>query len=222
MAIDITQNLRDKFNHATMQELMGYLSTRNCESQVVAMHVTSEENVKSTGTKAMMINGQVETCEADPEIDISADTTGTETAWALALEATVGMIRANKDAMRFRCVVAHTATADDEPLYAINASGDVLGDDEERWYMVTAQADGTLTVWLAGDVAALTLARIKVPQYDYKVYCPVAFMHVKNEMGGADFTLGTTDLDDATGDSVTATILQVTYPVFPHPDNWVA
>lgn len=224
-----TQNLRKKFSYKAAQEMMSYLGTFNCESQTVAKH-SSNVDIKSTGTKAAFINGQPVTLEVDAAMDISADTTETTlTAWATATAYTAGNIRQATDGSRMRCILAHTSSADDEPhkgynweTYwedaphgATNAAGATVGASTSRWFMVTAQHDGTLNVWTAGDAAADGSEVCKVPQYDAKLYCPVAFMHVN---AAAAFTMGTTTQSS----SNVVTYLQVTGPVFPHEDNWDA
>lgn len=235
--------LREKFSYKNMQQLMAYLSTYNCESQVLAIDANAE-NIQTTGTKLAMFNGQPVYLAADAALDISADTTEVSlTAWASGTSYSVGDIRENSEGKRFRCILAHTSRDgsdsdyidnepgksdnwarfwEEAPHGATNAVASVIEDDEEQWFLVTAQKDGTLNVWCAGDAADISSgAECKVPQYDAKMYCPIGFLHIKNETG-ADFTLGTTDLDDSTGSSVTTTYLQVTGPVFPHPSNWDA
>jgi hypothetical protein len=231
MAIDVTKDLRKNFSYKGMQELMGYLSTFNCESQTLAVDANAND-IQTTGTKMMFINGQPEVCEADAALDISADTTEvTQTAWATATAySTVGTVRWNKDGVRYRSIAAHTSSVNDEPGYgqnwetywelaphgAVNAVGATIAASYDRWFMVTAQADGTITMWLAGDAAATGYAKCVIPQYDHKIYCPIGFIHVANGTSSA-FTVGTTSFSAS---SVTTTFMDVTGPVFPDLANW--
>lgn len=236
--------LREKFSFKNMRELMGYLSTFNCETQTLAID-GSAENIQTTGTHLVMINGQPCYLAADAAMDISADDDeDTLTAWATATSYSVGDIRTNGgESTRYRCILAHTSRNDSDSDYVNNEPGSadnwqrfwekaphgashgadaVIEDDEEQWFMVTAQKDGTLNLWQAGDAADISSgAECKTPQYDAKLYCPIGFMHVKNETG-VDFTMGTTDLNDSTGSNITTTFMDVTGPVFPHPSNWNA
>lgn len=230
MAIDVTVNFEKKFSYRKMQQLMAYLTTFNCESQALAIDANTED-IQSTGTKAMFINGQAEVCEEDVALDISADTEGTWTAWATATAYSVGDVRKNSlgNLHPYRCIVAHTSKASNEPGFgadwaekwepvlhtAINASGLSISANRDQWLMVTAKADGTLTAWVAGDEATAGNAILKVPLYDYKQYCVIGFMHLTNAAGA--FVVGTTGLDDG---SMTDLYINVTGPVFPHPDNW--
>ena len=240
--VNPAQDLAKKFSFKNMKVMMDFLNTRNCESQVVYFHTTSEENLISTGTKAVILNGQPMYLAADTDADISECTTETtdgRTDWETAQSYTAGEILMN-GGIRYRCILAHTSRDNSDSTYvcnepgvsdiwtkyweirphtAVNASGTVIEDDYDQWFLVTAIADGTLQIWEAGDAAANGTAECKVPLFDPKTYIPLAFVHVENETG-TDFTVGTTDFDDATSDGVTTTWLQITGPVFPHPDNW--
>lgn len=231
MAIDTTKDLRKVFSYKGMQELMGYLSTFNCESQTLAVDANAND-IQTTGTKLMMLNGQPEVCEVDAALDISADTTEvTQTAWATATAySTVGTVRWNRDGKRFRSIAAHTSSASDEPMYgenwmtyweeaphgAVNAVGTSIAAGAAQWFMVTAQADGTITMWQAGAAATTGNAKPVVPHYDFKVYCPIGFIHVLNGTSSA-FVVGTTSFSAS---SVTTTFMDVTGPVFPDRSNW--
>jgi hypothetical protein len=216
------------FGYKAMKEMAKYLNTYNIATQAVAIHGTNAENIKSTGGGGIVINGNFAACAVDAELDIATDTEGTETAWATATGYSAGDIRANSKGIRFRCVLAHTSSSTDEPglsensdMYweeapndAVNAVGAVVSaSGYERWVLITAKSDGTLTMWLAGDQALTSAgAQLKIPQYDPLVYCPVAVALIAKDDAG-DLTIGTTAL---TGD---ITFYQLTGPVMPHPDN---
>lgn len=240
MAINVNQNLRDKFSFRNMQTLMESLGTFNCESQVVAPDANVYD-IQSTGTKAMFINGQPEICEVDAALDVSADTEGTLTLWATATSYSVGDVREALNGVRIRCIVAHTSrqNSDDlpenranEPFVssgwdyyweeaphgAVNASGLSIADGSSAWMIVTAKADGTLTIWRAGDVATSNSEVCKVPQIDHKLYCPIAFILYANSGGDSNAdVIGNASTCDF---STYGTFYQITGPVFPHEDNW--
>ena len=221
------ESMAKLFSYKPARQLADYLATYNCESQVIAIDGSTTENIQSTGTKAAFIAGRVVALAVDTELDISADTEGTLTAWVTATAYTAGNIREGADGIRYRCILAHTSSSANEPgageswdTYwkysphgAVNAVGDTITTGYGKWYMVTAKSDGTLTVWIACDAeAATTTAVLKVPQYDPEEYVVVGFIYVNND-SGSTITIGTTSL---TGDG---TYYQVTGPVFPHPDN---
>jgi hypothetical protein len=233
------KNISNKFSFKNMKALMDYLSTFNCETQTVYFHTTSEENLISTGTKTVMHCGQPMRLPAETDADISACTAGTETAWATGTSYSVGDVRKNgNNDDRYVCILAHTSQdnsdsgitcnepgeSDNWEHYweqrkhsAVNASGTTIATLSEKWFLVTAIEDGTLQIWEAGDTALVAAgAECEIPWYDPMVYIPVALAHVANN-SGATITIGTTDFDAT---SVVTTWLQVTGPIFPHPDNW--
>jgi len=239
-SVNIAQNLSKKFSDKNAKAMMEYLNTRNCESQVVYFHTTSEENLISTGTKAVIFNGQPMQLTAETNMDISACTAGTETAWASGTSYSLGSVVKNgQNEDRYVCIEAHTGRDNSDSDYksnepgesdnwaryweqrphtAVNASGTEITTLCEQWFLITAIADGTLQIWEAGDESAYGTAEAecKIPWFDPKTYIPVALAHVKNA-SGATITIGTTDFDAT---NVTTTWLQLTGPVFPHPDYW--
>lgn len=98
---------------------------------------------------------------------------------------------------------------------ATNAVGTTLADDYERFYCVLADADGTLSIWLAGDAAAIGGSAVcKIPAFDPNTYVCVATILYANDAASASVTVGT-DTDWGTD----GTFYQMIGPVFPHPDN---
>lgn len=111
-------------------------------------------------------------------------------------------------------------TADAELDISADPDGDAVGttlaDDFERYYIVLAKADGTISLWLAGDAAAIGgNAVLKIPAFDPSTYCALAVILYANDAASASITIGT-DGDWGTD----GTITQLTGPVFPHPDNF--
>ena len=93
-----------------------------------------------------------------------------------------------------------------------NAVGISIADGYDQYFLILAKADGTLSMWKAGDAALLGTATIKVPAYDPETYVAVATALIVNNSGNA-LIVGTTAL---TGD---ITFYNVIGPLYPHPDN---
>jgi len=89
-----------------------------------------------------------------------------------------------------------------------DATGVSIADDYDQYFLILADADGTLSVWKAGDAAATGEAVLSIPDFDTETYCAVAIMKVVNDSGDA-LVIGTTAL---TGD---VTFYQLTGPIFP-------
>jgi len=243
MAISVLQNPGDHFSYKGMKILAEYLNTFNMASQTLAIDANSND-IQTTGTGWMMMNGQFEQCEVDAALDISAaHREDTKTAWATSTSYSAGDIRWNAaQNVRYRCILAHTSknvaneTAgapanepgasdfwdtywEEAPHSAVYAGGttpDTIAAGYDKWYLVTAEADGTLGIWIAGDAATTGNAVCKIPQFDPKMYCAIGAMLIANGTSST-FTVGTTGLDTA---SVTDTYINIIGPVFPHPDNW--
>lgn len=151
------------------KKIMAFLGTYNMASQAVAIDETNTENIQSTGTAPVMLNGAlIPALAADAELDISADTTG-------------------------------------------DATGTVIADSNEQYFAVMADADGVLSVWVAGDAATTGSATCQIPDFDPETYCCVGVMKI--DASGADFTVGTTALTGRVA------FYQMVGPVLPHPDN---
>lgn len=91
-----------------------------------------------------------------------------------------------------------------------DAVGATVASGSSRYFLVLAKADGTLSVWLAGDAATDGSEVLKIPAFDPSTYCAVAILHVNSNTA---FVLGTTALTGLD------TYYQLTGPVFPHADN---
>ncbi len=228
-----------QFNHKAMKSVMEYLSTYNMESQVVTIDGTANDITNTGGAAAWFCGQPVALAQCDP-LDISACTAGTETAWATATAYVIGSVIKNSFDIRYMCIKAHTSRDGSDSDYicnepgksdtsenyweqrdhkAVNASGTSITHDYDQWFLITAIIDGTMQIWEAGDEATAVLgAECKIPQYDPKTYCPIALLHLVGEVdGGTAFVVGDDDLDET---SVVDTFIQLTGPVFPHPDNW--
>ena len=228
-----------QFNHKAMKSVMEYLSTYNMESQQVATDGTAND-ITNTGAAAAWFCGQpVALAQCDP-LDISECTAGTETAWASGTSYAIGGVVANSFGVRYMCILAHTSRdgsdsdyinnepgkSDNSERYweqrdhnAVNASGTSVTHDYDQWFLITAIIDGTMQIWEAGDEATIVLgAECKIPQYDPKVYIPIALLHISSLLDAETaVVIGTTNLASI---STIDTYIQLTGPVFPHPDNW--
>ena len=236
---NVATDFAEKFSFKNMKILMDFLSTYNMESQAFAIDA-SAENVQTTGTAIAFINGQPVTIAEDAALDISACTEGTETAWAKDTAYVVGDVRKDSKDMRFLCIRAHTSRDGADPNYinnepgksdnwaryweqrdhsAVNASGASITHDYEQWFIALAKKDGTISLWEAGDEALITAgAECKIPFFDSKTYVAIGLLHVTSLVDAETaFVLGTTSLAET---SCVDTFIQLTGPVFPHPDNW--
>ena len=229
------QNLwLNKLSSRSSQLMMSYALTHNTYNQGVTMHVTSEENIFTTATYTVFINGIPYILAADTEYDISAELPYAD--WATATVYTTQGILSEvigSDGFHYTPIVAHTSSANDKPITGVNwrnywkkldkwpvaAAGDVIADDELKGYLVCALNDGILRLFKAYD-PAVTSDRAAAfnwvtPPFDPERYVAIAKLVVDNQTG-VDFTVGTTDFDDATGDGAATTILPIVDPIFPN------
>jgi hypothetical protein len=219
----IMSNWGDLFSFRPMKELAKYLSTYNMETQAIAVDGAHVYNIQSTGTKQCVINGiYIPALTADAELLITSDEI--TTMWAAGTEYSADdTVKYGND--MFVCLVDHKAV--NRPMQGDgfwralpNAAGYELADDYRIMLMVTAQADGTLGLWLASDPCAIgTAPTTKIPAFDPSVYCVVAFIDYANDAASAAVTFGDTDGGVAFGTD--GTFYQVIGPVFPHPDNFI-
>lgn len=236
---NVATDFAEKFSFKNMKILMEFLSTYNMESQAVAIDANAMD-IQTTGTAIAFINGQPVTIAEDAALDISADTEGDETAWAKDTVYAVGDVRKDSKDMRYLCVLAHTSRDGSDSNYinnqpgnsdnwaryweqrdhdAVNASGTIITDDYQQWFIILAKKDGTISLWEAGDQAITTTgAECKIPFFDSKTYVAIGLLHILAAVdAGTDFVVGTTSLAEAT---CIDTFINLTGPVFPHPDNW--
>lgn len=207
-----------RFNHKTMQEIMAYLLTYNCESQVFAVDGSHAENVQTTGTKMVMLNGTPTYLAADAEYDISAEAAYAD--WAVSTSYTTGGTASEvvQDGRHFVCILAHTSygylhthasyveASSNQPLHgalwrtywreldvwAQDAAGDSLLDTYVGWYLACALADGTLRLFKAYDSTASTYGTatpVRIPCYDPTRYVAVGLLKITCS---TTFVLGTT------------------------------
>lgn len=216
----------DKFGYIHMKNLVSYMLTRNHESQTIAIDGNSND-IQSTGTKGVMLNGENLILPVDAAYDISAELP--YAAWATATAYTTAgavseVTHIDPDGIlrHYVCISAHTSgTYDDEPMvgavwetywrelkkWAVAAVADVITTGTDRDYLVCAMYDGTLRIFKAYNSAG----SLQIPAYDPTRYVAVGLLNIANATGSA-FTVGTTGLDTA---SVTDTFIQLTGTILP-------
>ena len=235
-------NWGDLFSHRPMKDLARFLTTYNMASQTIA----ADENVydiQSTGTGICTINGVfIETLTVDAAYPIAtaqAAPTETTESWQLLIDAGVTTFAVDDEVYTgtltgvsqkfYKCIEAHkgiegTNPAENTNLWQAipNAHNLALAIDETFMAMVTAEADGTLGVWIACIVlgASNAMPALIIPYFDPSVYCVVAFMEIDNTTNADTNSYGAvgTGAGYITHAS-DATFHQVIGPVFPHADN---
>lgn len=227
-----------RFNHKAMQELVAYMLTFNMESQVVVA-AGAETEIDDTGTKAVMLNGEIIALPADADYEAGTDVA--YAAWAAATAYTTGGLLSEVvvEGRHFACILAHTSYAyaytstsavyasSDEPLHGANwrtywreldvwaedAKGDVIPigsvTSQTRYYLVCAIAAGNLRAFKA--YSGTGAATLVIPAYDPTRWVPVALIKVINAHT-ATWTLGSGNWNAS---SLTATVQQLTGPIFP-------
>jgi hypothetical protein len=213
------------FNHVSMHQLLKYLLSQNCESQALAINATAQD-IQTTGTKQVILNGIPITLAADSVYDVSAELP--YALWsASSVSYTTGGILSevvDSEGKHWVCIAAHTSTASNGPgmdggltywkrldKWAVMGNGNVVAQDKQAHYLVCALADGTLRAFLAyvpGTEAATT--PIVIPAYDPERYVAIGLISVVPTSGS--HTFGTTVL------TTVGTFKQFTGLVLPDAD----
>jgi len=216
-----------KFSYRIMQQLMSYMLTKNCESQVVAADANAYD-LQTTGGKGVVLNGDIIALPADAAFDISGEPA--YAAWAASASyvtrgalSEVTHIDPDGILRHYVCILAHTSAAADEPMVGANWATywrllpvwaetgdlDVVEDGETKYYLVCALYDGVLRIFKAYDASG----NLQIPAYDPTRYVPLAIAIYANAAGdAADDVIGAA----ATGDWGTyGTFQQLTGFVFP-------
>jgi hypothetical protein len=178
-----------------MQNLMSYLLTQNCASQVIAADVATND-IQSTGTKSAIINGIPYVLAVDDAFDISAE--AAYSLWATGQSYTTNSevyhVDPDGETRHYVCILAHTSAAADEievganwetywrllPVWATTGDLDSVADGATKYYLVCALSDGTLRIFKAYN--ATTLA-VEIPAYDPTRYVAVALLKYANSTG---------------------------------------
>lgn len=219
----LSNNILNLFFSKNFQNLVKYLLSFNCETQVVALD-SNANDLQTTGTKGAMLNGKPVVLAADAAYDISAEPA--YAAWASGQSYTLNTEVYDSDGKHWVCVQAHTSAAANHPLadvagaywkrldkWAKDGVGDVIAQDKQGHWLVCALSDGTIrafTAYVPGTEAAAT--PIVIPAFDPERYVPVGLVSVVPTSGS--FTLGTTAMTSI------STIIQLTGPVFPDASNF--
>jgi len=203
-----------------MHQLLKYMLSQNCESQVVAIDANAED-IQTTGTKQAIINGTHVTLAADAAYDISAE--AAYAAWsASSVSYTLNSeVVDAQDGAHWVCIKAHTSSATNSPLlpagaefwkkldkWAVDAKGNVIAQDKQAHYLICALNDGTLRAFIAYDTASPgATSPVVIPAYDPERYVAVGLLSVVPTSGS--HTLGTTAL------TTVGTFFQLCGPVLP-------
>ena len=189
-------NWEKLFSYRSMQNLVSYLLTQNCQSQVIAVDGTNKENIQSTGTKDVIINGIPYVLAADTEFDISAEAAYSlwATGQSYTLDTEVYHVDPDGETRHYVCILAQTSAAADEPMvganwetywrllpvWAVTGDLDSVADGATRYYLVCALNDGTLRIFKAYDS---TTYAVQIPAYDPTRYVPLAIAKYANSAG---------------------------------------
>lgn len=216
-------NWGNLFNFVPMKEFAKYLSTYNMESQTIAVDGVNAYNIQSTGTGQAVLNGvYINSLAADAELLITDTEVTTQwagnTVYAVDDEVVVGAPNGDM----FKCLIAHTSElppgGDANWQRIPNLAGYELADDFRLLIMVTAEADGTLGVWVASDPSAIgTAPTPKIPAFDPSVYVVVGFIDYANDAASAAVTFG--DVAGGVNFGTDGTFVQVVGPIFPDITN---
>ena len=239
-------NWGDRFSYTPMADMARFLTTYNMGTQTLAVD-TLVYAIQTSGTGGQCtINGVfIPSLDRDAEHIMAtaqpAPTTTTES-WELLCAAGVTSFVADDEVYTgiitgisqkfYKCLVAHDCVYGTEPAnnpnlwQAIpNIDGLSMADHAVTWAMVTAEADGTLGVWIASEAFVVRTADavLKVPYFDPSIYCVIAFVDLENELNNGTGVVGSA-LIGAGGIDWTAAADATVYnivigPVFPHPDN---
>jgi hypothetical protein len=201
----------------------------NMASKIVAIDGGNAENVQTSGTTGMVINGvMTETSGKTDELDVSGDVQ--LTIWLTAQSYTAAHMRfvvnpSSGNKQWYKCILAHTSGAANKPdendlredatwktywtrstQTAEQASGDRIPNLSSRYYMYLMQAGtDTLTLVKAGPVALDADVKLVIPNFEPEMFCAIGTLLVNS----AGFVMGTTAL---TGVDTHA---QLIGPVFP-------
>lgn len=219
------------FSHRATQNLVSYLLTQNCSSQVVVA-AGAETEIDDTGTAIAIINGTPVVLPVDTDCELNADRA--YAAWATSTGYTTdGLVsEVTVDGRHFVCILAHTSSAvataaGDKPLiginwktywreldaFAIDAYQEDIPDGsvtpQTRYYLVCAIAAGNIRVFKAySGTGASTLV---IPAYDPTRWVALAIVKVV-WVGASVFDVG---VDNWNAAGATTTVWQLTGPVFP-------
>jgi len=218
-----------QFSHQAAKDLAGYMSTRNMGvTQAFAIDGSNAENVQTTGTNPVMINGDIIlSLPVDTELDISAD--AQLGAWASGASYTTYHMRYTTDANGLKtywmCIADHTSSATNAPegstgltywkksnQTAEAAVGQSIPEAGGAWYACLATKDGVLTLVKASAIVADDANwELKIPKFEPEMFVLIGLLSVAPTSGA--HVLGTTDL------TTVGVFYQVLSSVVPHSDN---
>ena len=228
MSTENSTGLNAKFSNRIMKDLVGFSTSYVQSSLDVDIDDSNAEDIESNNTPVALLNGTViPALPADLALVIANSLQGT--IWLTAQSYTADMVRYVEDANgrieMFVCILAHTSSATNKPrafsgqweaywkpssATARTAVGATVASGKSRYFLVTAEADGTLGVWLAGDAATDGSETFDMPNIETEIFIPVAALHVDSN---TTFVLGTTALTNL------YTVYNFAGPVYPKALN---
>jgi len=179
--------MNDAFWHKGQRNMVG---SRCYSKGTLAMHATTKNDVKTGGAIAYSIadTGVIYNKAIASSVDISG----------------LGGVHGNNPKIEYFDDSQTTAR-----ITRQSAVGLSVADDEHVYILFTLDASGTVRVY-AGEMVGIT-ATAKRPQLDLSDEACFGQLYLKNETGSA-FVFGSANLDLTTGDGVTATFTDLSFP----------
>ncbi len=213
-----------KFSFAPMRDFASFARSMNMATQAFAIDGANAENVQTTGTAHLVLNGvHIASLTADAEWDISADLQ--LTTWLTATAYTTVDVRyvedANGQKKWYKCILNHTSSAANMPSLredigqawptywvettqtAENGVGNSIAQDDTFNYLALVDAAGTLTIVKADDGSG----NLQIPNFEPEVFAAIGTLAVTPTSGA--HVLGTTVL------TTVGTFAQLIGPVYP-------
>ena len=180
-------DMNDAFWHKGQRNMVG---SRCFSKGTLAMHASTKNDVKTTTAIGYSIanTGGIYSKAGTAQIDISA----------------LGGVHENNPKIEY-----HDDSQPTARLTRQSAVGLSLADDEHVYILFTLDASGTVRVY-AGEMVGIT-STAKRPQLDLTAEACFGQLYLKNETGSA-FVFGSANLDLSTGDGVTATFTDLSFP----------
>jgi hypothetical protein len=190
-----------------MKDLANFLLTQNGTlTQALAIHGSNAENIKTTGTNPVVINGVLTlSLPASTELDISTDLQ--LSVWLTGQSYTTAHMRFVEDdnghRQYYKCILNHTSAAGNKPgslgstwrtywtessQTAEAAVGNSIPQDDTYNYLVLATAAGVLTVVKADDGSG----NLEIPNFEPEMFVAIGYITVTPTSGA--HVLGTTVL----------------------------
>jgi len=209
------------FSNRVMKDLVGFNSSyvqSSCDCDI-----NGTTDIETNNTPVAFLNGVCIPVLAADTGDLSAILQGS--IWLTAQSYTAGMLRyvvnADGKTQQWICLLDHTSSATNKPgifsgefetmwkkssSTAENAGGYVIAAGKSQYFLMTADVDGNVDLWVAGLAATDGSEVLMIPNFEPELFIPVGIMHINSAAGT---TLGTTNI------SGEDTYYNLVGPVFP-------